>query len=249
MRLLTVVLGMCLLAAYACGETVEEASPTASPPLTASPSASPTPAPWPSPTAAPATSPAPTPSPVATPVSSDFERFLRFAPQVATAVEEGDAMFFAERAVETCITCEGNEQLGPCFAQPAGQVITGVPGTVLNSDAFALTPRDEFKEFLSSQFQLASPEAEDEFGSGIRQLYAIAQPPEGSEIYAVVTYIRADTPAGTARTARLLRFDWSDEEWMLNGEIVASVPFTAELWLSGECSECYDAWVRWEEKQ
>jgi hypothetical protein len=30
------------------------------------------------------------------------------------------------------------------------------------------------------------------------------------------------------------------------GEILGAVGFTAEPWLSGNCTDCYDQWERWE---
>jgi len=203
-------------------------------------------------TAPPAASPGPTPSPspVATPAESGgLDGFRAFAAQIAAAVATGDGAFFAERGLEDEMTCDGSEELGPCAGQPGGTVLRGIPGAAAQSDAFGLFSPADYADLLADWFAAANPSLSDEYGSGAVTLYALAHRPAspgGEEAYqAIVTGIFTSGPS-TLRQARILSFQFLDGSWRLTRELFATVPQTADAYLSGACAECYDDWERWE---
>ena len=217
-----------------------EASPTPTAQATLVPEATPTAVP--TPTAAPET---PTPPPQ----SGDMDGFRAFAALIDAALADDDASFFADRGVEDEMTCAGDEQLGPCAGQPAGAVLTGIPGAAAQSDAFGLFTPADYAAMLRDWFANARPDQSDEYGSGGLALYALAHSPTdttGEEAYlAIVTGIFTSGP-DAFRQARILSFQSLDGSWRLTFELFATVPQTATDWLSGECADCYDHWERWE---
>ncbi len=181
--------------------------------------------------------------------SAGREGFRAFAVLIEGALAESDGSFFAERGVEEEMTCAGDEQLGPCFGLPAGTVLTGIPGATAQSDAFALFTPSEYAAMLEDWFADARPDLSDEYGGGGLTLYALAHQPAdggGEEAHqAVVTGIFTSGP-DAFRQARILSFQFLDEQWRFTRELFATVPQTAADWLSGECDLCYDQWERWE---
>ena len=228
-----------LLAAVACDDATKppflaEISPLPSPTATSAPA--------PTPTAAPET---PTPEGEC----DGMDCFRAFAPLIDAALADGDGAFFAGRGLEEELTCQGDEQLGPCVDQPAGTVLTGIPGGVAQSDAIFYYPPDQFAFFISQWFRSDIPAAEDEYGSGALTLYALAYHPaaEGSEeaYQAIVTGMFSSGP-DALRQALVLSFRFVDGSWRLTGQLQASIPQTADPYLSGDCTDCYDQWERWE---
>ena len=223
-----------LLAAAACDDATKppflpEASPTATEQAT--------------PTSVPDT---PTPPPE----SGGLGGFRAFASLVGQALVDRDSSFFAERGLEDEMTCAGDEQLGPCVEQPVGTVLRGIPGAAWQSDAFSLFSPDEYAAMLDEWLDGAKPDQSDAYGDGTVMPYALARSGSlgsGEEFLAIVTTILDTGPATeTQRQARIFRFAFNEGAWSLTGEILAAVTFTAEPWLSGSCSECYDQWERWE---
>jgi len=226
-----------LLAAAACdGATKAPFLPEASPTATAE--ATPTAVPTPAPTA------------TATPAPGSMEDFRAFAALVGQALVDRDSLFFAERGLEDEMTCAGDEQLGPCVEQPVGTVLRGIPGAAWQSDAFSLFSPDEYAAMLDKWFDGAKPDRSDAYGDGTVMPYALARSGSlgsGEEFLAIVTAILDTGPATeTQRQARIFRFAFNEGAWSLTGEILAAVTFTAEPWLSGSCTDCYDQWERWE---
>ena len=223
-----------LLTAAACDDATK-------PPFL--PEASPSPAATATPTSVPDT---PTPPPG----SGGFGGFRAFASLVGQALVDRDSSFFAERGLEDEMTCAGDEQLGPCVEQPVGTVLRGIPGAAWQSDAFSLFSPDEYAAMLDKWFDGAKPDRSDAYGDGTVMPYALARSGSlgsGEEFLAIVTAILDTGPATeTQRQARIFRFAFNEGAWSLTGEILAAVTFTAEPWLSGSCSECYDQWERWE---
>ena len=189
-----------------------------------------------------------TPTPTAVPESGGTEGFRAFAAQVDAALAEGDASFFSDRGEEMEVTCQGDEQLGFCMGQPPGTIFRGIPGTAWQSDAFALFPTDDYESLLEDWFAEAMLDQSDEFGDGAVKLFALAQfGGEDGEFLAITTAILNTGPATEVqRQARMLRFAFEEGAWKLRGEILGAVSFTAEPWLSGNCTDCYDQWERWE---
>lgn len=208
--------------------------------------------PLPSPTATSAPAPTPTAAPETPTPEGECDGmgcFRAFAPLIDAALAAGDGSFFADRGLEDELTCAGDEQLGPCVDRAAGTVLRGIPGGVAQSDAFALFPPDKYALMLADWFVEARPDLSDDYGSGALTLYALAYHPaaEGSEeaYQAIVTGIFSSGP-DALRQARVLSFRFVDGSWRLTGELVASVPQTADPYLSGDCDFCYDDWERWE---
>ena len=236
MRALALLAGASLalpLAAAACDDATK-------PPFL--PEASPSPAATATPTSVPDT---PTPPPE----SGGLGGFRAFAPLIDAALADGDGAFFADRGVMQEVTCTGDEFVGPCQDQPAGTVLTGIPGGVAQSDAIFYYPPDKFAFFISQWLISDIPAAEDEYGSGALTLYALAYHPaaEGSEeaYQAIVTGMFSSGP-DALRQALVLSFRFVDGSWRLTGQLQASIPQTADPYLSGNCTDCYDQWERWE---
>ena len=191
-----------------------------------------------------------TPGPTATAASApgSMEDFRAFAALIDAALAEGDASFFSDRGEEMEVTCQGDEQLGFCMGQPPGTIFRGIPGTAWQSDAFALFPTDDYESLLEDWFAEALLDQSDEFGDGAVKLFALAQLGGGDgEFLAITTAILNTGPATEVqRQARMLRFAFEEGAWKLRGEILGAVSFTAEPWLSGNCTDCYDQWERWE---
>jgi hypothetical protein len=216
-----------------------ETSPTPTAEITVTPE--PTPTAIPTPTAAPET---PTP----TPECDGMDCFRAFAVLIEAALAGNDASFFADRSVEDEITCTGDEQIGPCMDQPAGTVVRGIPCGIAQSEGTFLSP-DDYAATLADWFADARPDLSDEYGSGGLALYALAHSPAdamGQEAHqGIVTGIFTSGP-DAFRQARILSFQFLDGSWRLTFELFAAAPLTPEPYLSGECSECYDHWERWE---
>ncbi len=178
----------------------------------------------------------------------DIEGFRAFAARIAAAVEAEDALFFSERGVEDEVACAGDEVLGFCEGQPAGAVFRGIPGGVVQSDAFALFSPEEYESMLAEWFGLAQSALDDEYGSGTVTVYAIAYHPanafEDEAYQAILTGIFSDG-AEPEREARILSFRFIDETWRLTAELYATRELTAGPYSTGDC--CPDLWERWEE--
>jgi len=180
----------------------------------------------------------------------DIDDFRTFATSIDGALTASDGAFFADRGVQMEMTCTGVEQLGPCVEQPAGTVLRGIPGVAWHSDASGISPPDKYVAMLQEWLATARPDLSDNYGDGAVRLFALAHSSGGDadgEFLAIATVIRYTGPATEIqRQARIFRFVRGKESWALRGEILAAVSFTADDWLSGECSECYDYWERWE---
>jgi hypothetical protein len=189
-----------------------------------------------------------TPTPTAVPEPGGMAGFRAFAALIDAALAEGDASFFSDRGEEMEVTCQGDEQLGFCMGQPPGTIFRGIPGTAWQSDAFALFPTDDYESLLEDWFAEVLLDQSDEFGDGAVKLFALAQLGAGDgEFLAITTAILNTGPATEVqRQARMLRFAFEEGAWKLRGEILGAVSFTAEPWLSGDCTDCYDQWERWE---
>lgn len=206
-----------------------------------------TPTPTPALTATP--TPTPPPSPTGEPEAGAMDGFRAFAALIEEALAAGDASFFAGRGLEDEMVCDGAEELGPCAGQPAGTVLRGIPGAAAQSDAFALFSPADYAAMLADWFADVRPDLADAYGSGALTLYALAHKPAtpGSEeaYQAIVSGIFQSGPE-TLRQARILSFQFLTDSWRLTSELFATVPQTADAWLSGACGDCYDAWERWE---
>jgi hypothetical protein len=176
-----------------------------------------------------------------------MDGFRSFAQQVEQAVVNGDAQFFIDRARISEITCpeEPQEVMDRrCLGEPEGTVIVGVFAGPAEPALLTLgSLREDLGGYLDS---LADP-----------TLYAIgdesswASEPDtlanyhGFEnaFYAVVT--SSDDPPNTTR---VLTFEFRSEDgrWLLALVRTTGSPVEAEDWLSGNYTEWYDHWERWE---
>ena len=204
----------------------------------------------PSPTAAGAP-PLPTltiPSPTAEPTATDTageDGFRAFAPQIDAAIAAADAGFFAARGLEDELTCAGDEVLGICFGQPAGEVLRGIPTAIYQSDAFALLSEEEYAGALDDWLAMADPD-------GAPALVALAHRPAADgveEAYLAVVkgvfLIGAEGEQVKRQQGRVFQFQFLDGVWRLSGDLYLSVPESTDPWVSGDCAECYDSWEHW----
>ena len=182
--------------------------------------------------------------PTPTVASADLEGFRAFAPQVESALQAGDVDFFMDIAEVSTAVClvQGPLPAPICEQLPTGTSIEGVWTGLWRSEGILATV-DEFRASLEEY--LAS--------LGEPTLYAIAALDRyvggiigGPAVFAVVTSAE-DLPA----FARVFEFVKVSDEWRLHSMI--SIPRTgsggtafADEWISGDCSECYDRWERWE---
>ncbi len=224
---------------------LSEESPT--PTATATPTAEPTVVATPAAVLASTVSPE---APTTASGSASMGEFRTFADLIDKALADGDGAFFAIRGIQTEVTCAGDEQLGFCMGQPPGTVFRGIPGVVWMSDAFWLSPPDEYVAMLQEWIATARPDLSDDYGDGAVRLFALARSSGGDadeEFLAIATVIRYTGPATEIqRQARIFRFVRGKDSWALRGERFAAVSFTSSDWLTGDCAECFDHWERWE---
>lgn len=189
----------------------------------------------------PDTSPTPTATatPDATPTvtPADLEGFRAFAVHVEEAVRSQDADWFTNMATVVSLVCPVNYPTqSMCEGVPEGTVVRGVQTGLWRSEG-QLQPADEFRastlQYLSS---LADP-----------VLYAIAAADRyvggsigGPALFAVVA--SADDPSNTTRVFEFVEYGGA---WSM--PLVIHVTNTADDWLSGKCSDCYDRWERWKD--
>jgi hypothetical protein len=183
--------------------------------------------------------PEPTPAAVLTPSPTleptDLEGFREFAPHVEAAVQARDVDFFMNVANISSVTCP--EGLEPrCEGQPSGAVVEGIRIGLWRGGAL-LSIVDDFRASLEQYLaSLTDP-----------TLYAIAARDRyvggligGPSVFAVVA--SADD---LQTTTRVFEFVEEDGSWRM--PTVIHVTNSAEEWLSGKCSDCYDRWERWED--
>lgn len=242
---LCLVVMVTILSAVACGDDdAATASPTNSVAASASSVVSSTPTLKPAQatlTATPATVPQKT-------VIPQLTSFASFAQQIDTAVQQQDANFFSNLGVEVTITCTGNEATGPCEGQPANFTITGIPGVAWMSDAGGYTPIAAYNTMIAQWFAAAMPPQTDLYGNGVPRLAAIAGDSVNGYYYGIVTLILDTGPAtGIQRQSRAFRFTPDNSGGFdLIGEVLGAVSFTADPWLSGQCTGCsYDSFQTW----
>jgi len=222
-----------LLAAAACdGATkapfLPEASPTAT--AEATPTAQPTP-----------TSVA---TPTAVPEPGGRTGFRAFAALIDAAIADANGRIFIDRAQLSEVTCTGEEELGPCTGAAAG-LVDGIWQGLWRTDAVGLVPPEQIAFGFESFVTDAEGGESDGFGAGSAALYALAsgRQGEGEAFYAVVTAI-SPGDAGPERRIAVYQFTFDGERWRLYRVVEAGALF--EEWLSGNCTDCYDQWARWE---
>jgi hypothetical protein len=206
-----------------------------------------------------------TPTATATPAPSNSETgptssgpisgtFREFASQFEDALSRGDLSQLIEIAERTTVICVGDEQLGPCAGKPAGEVITGIPGSAWRSDASAIFSDADYAANLARYVARAQASMSDQFGSGAPQLYAIARKDgDGEAGYQLITTAIVDQHPSTAypiepptRVALVFNFTERPEGVRFTGERYAAAAVSADDWLSGQCTHCYDYWESWE---
>lgn len=220
-----------LALAFAC---TDGASPAGSPtPFTATPPSLPTVA---IPTAT------PEPSPVE---EGGLDGFRAFAERIEAALAQSDTGFFASRGLEDEIICAGDEVLGVCTGQPEGETLRGIPGAVYRSDAFALLSQDEYADTLDDWLSMAASD-------GHPTLEAIAHRPASDDVeqayLAIAKGVFIIGPEGEPvrrQQGRVFEFQLVEGTWRLSGDLYLSVPESTDVWLSGDCEECYDHWEHW----
>ncbi len=188
-------------------------------------------------------------TPTPPPESGGMDGFRAFAALIDAALAENDASFFAGRGVEDELVCTGEEVLSPCSAYPPGTILRGIPYGIYASDASGLAPPDEYEVMVESWFASARPDRNDEFGSGAPTLYALAHRmanPVAQEAYLAIVTAIVLREGVDERQSRILAFQVVEGRWRLIDETFAWPPHTRDQWLSGECTECYDHWERWE---
>lgn len=162
---------------------------------------------------------------------ADFESFRRLAPEIETAIRGRNADFFLGVAQTSSVTCP-HEFEPRCEGQPEGTVVEGVSLGFWRSEGSLLT-REEMRDDLAQYFRSLNEPA----------LHALAWGPEadaaGPTAYAVA--VSTDDPENTTR---VLGFVPQDGAWRMLQVIV--VPVLADEWLSGDCTDCYDHWERWD---
>lgn len=179
--------------------------------------------------------------------------FREFAEQIAVAIADKDPTFFTSRARLIQLTCEGDEQLGPCSGHASGEVITGIPGSAWRSDASALFTVDDYSDNLRSYFEGPVPGASDGFGDSDVRLYALAYSGGDAPYFSAITTGILDTYPSTGypigqneREAHVFNFALEGSDWAFTGERAAGTFGVSADWLSGMCPQCYDYFELWQ---
>jgi len=199
----------------------------------------------PSPAATPTATPTSVPdTPTPPPESGGLGGFRAFASQIDAAIADSKGRIFIDRAQLSEVTCTGEEELGPCTGEAAGMV-DGVWQGLWRTDAVGLAPPEQIAFGFESFVADAEVGESDGFGAGSAILYALAsgRQGEGEAFDAVVTAIFAGDE-GLERRIAVYQFTFDGERWRLYGVFEAGALY--EEWLSGDCTDCYDQWERWE---
>ena len=214
-------------------------------------------------TSEPEVTPEPTPAATPAPETGGMDGFRTFAPQIEQAIANKDAQFFIDRARFTEFTCPGEPGLAPraCDGQPAGTVIGGLEAGYWRSEG-QIVPTEEYPQWLERYFGGGRGDLSDPYGNGSVSLYAVAELSIGV-FSAVTTYIADDNPNALgyyeepSRESRRFDFEFENGRWQLVGEVVELARIEpsggwgdegppAPEWLSGDCTDCYDYWERWD---
>jgi len=185
-----------------------------------------------------------TPTPTAVPEPGGRTGFRAFAALIDAAIADANGRIFIDRAQLSEVTCTGEEELGPCTGAAAG-LVDGIWQGLWRTDAVGLVPPEQIAFGFESFVADAEGGESDGFGAGSAVLYALASgwQGEGEAFYAVVTAILPGD-AGPERRIAVYQFTFDGERWRLYGVFEAGALF--EEWLSGNCTDCYDQWARWE---
>ena len=124
-------------------------------------------------------------------------------------------------------------------------MVDGVWQGLWRTDAVGLVPPEQIAFGFESFVADAEVGESDGFGAGGAVLYALAsgRQDEGEALYAVMTAIFAGDE-GLERRIAVYQFTFDGERWRLYGVFEAGALY--EEWLSGDCTDCYDQWERWE---
>jgi hypothetical protein len=200
-------------------------------------------------TAEPGLTPEPTPSPTAPPETGGMDGFRTFAQQIEQAIASGDTQFFIDRARLSEITCpeEPAEVIDPrCLGEPGGTVIEGVFAGAWRSEAHLLaldSLRDDLANGLAS---LSSPVL---YAIGDQSSWA-SEPNTLANLHgfenAFFAVVTSSDDSSNATLVLTFEFPSDEARWLLAVVTSALTSTGAEEWLSGDCTECYDHWERWE---
>lgn len=227
---------LCVVSACVWTGNTPETTPT----LPSAPTASEVP---PSPTAAPLLPATPTsqpeePSPT-TIAPGSFADFDHFAAEIAAAIQNKQASFFGEHASISISNCTGDETIGPCAGRSSGAVVQGIPVS-REWATYTLYSKANYQALWQTLFTqkiaLKLVALADRFGDN--PLMPLAD----HSFMAVVAY-PGHTTQTTPPQVRVLFFEYTDDAWVLRGELVTSKH--AADWLKGGCSDCYDDWISW----
>ncbi len=110
----------------------------------------------------------------------------------------------------------------------------------LRGDVVDYASWQEVRSWFESLVSEAVAEESDVFGGGEAILYAVARTGE-SRYQAIVTAIEPSR----YRRIGVYEFTFRDSRWRL---VTASMDpgWSPEVFLTGDCTECYDHWERWE---
>ena len=223
--LLSALAGAALLVAAACGgNSSQSATPEST--VTGTPQRSATPSPTPSET-------------------GDLDGFRSLAALIDEAISDKDVDLFVDRIVESEVTCSGNDFTGPCLGMAKGTLVKGFRSDGAQSDLFTLYEPREYADALLEWLDSANVDGSDSFGEGAPALLALAVT-GGEKTYQAVVSELVPSETINLRQTRILSFQFSEGEWRLTGEMLATVPEAALDWLRGECEDCFDHWEAWE---
>lgn len=220
---------------------------------TASPTATPVPTATLTPTPTPAVTPIPTPSPTLASETGGMEGFRQFAVQMETALGDGNAQFFIQRARFAEVTCPAQalELELLCKDKPPGTVVQIF--NLANPFHGSAILFDDYVAQLEGWFAGVRPDLSDQYGSGAPTLYALARTTfvsgEGFRAHAIVTAI-FEFRGRSTRDVLVFNWQFRDNRWQLITEIRGEGrPEAVTNWLSENCTwsyRCFDNWERWE---
>lgn len=174
-----------------------------------------------------------------TPAAGSLADFSVFAADIAAAIRARDASFFEQRSAPQVWNCLGDETEGICQGHASSDVLQGIPVTHDWATPQLYKGSDYRKLWQTAFAQNAT-----------LQLVAVANRsgdnplmPMAEQSFLAVIAVAGNGAQAPVREVRVLFFEYSEQAWRLEGELVTADH--AQDWLTDTCSMCYDAWLAW----
>jgi hypothetical protein len=167
-------------------------------------------------------------------IDGSFLDFQVFVVEINRAIQNKNALFFAEHASLSEWNCLGDETQGICQGQPADQRLEGIPVTQ-DWKKYDVYNQADYQNYWKSAFAQ----------SGEFRLAAMANRFGDNPFMPMATQsFQAILTTDDSNLVHVLFFEYINNTWWLRGELATSE--NTKGWLDGSCASCYDAWVAWQ---